>query len=251
MSFDRYTEKAHLKNFDPILLEEMKGVELMNRIDTKFVIKRDVFNQILPFLAENYRALEVEGTMMSAYKTQYFDTQKYNFFLDHHNGSGLRFKVRIRQYVESDLFFLEVKKKFKGRTDKKRITVEDFEPQLSQHSAEYVQKVLNEGLDLEMKLYNTFDRITLVNKFSKERLTIDMNLAYENASGSKSLDHLVIAELKQERFDTLSPFYLEMKKHIIRPSGFSKYCIGAISLNERLKYNNFKTKLMLIEKYKN
>jgi hypothetical protein len=41
-----------------------------------------------------------------------------------------------------------------------------------------------------------------------------------------------------------------MKENEIRPYSISKYCVGAVSLNPNLKYNNFKEKLLLIDKLK-
>ena len=250
MRFERYTEKQHLNGFHPIHLDEMDNVKLMNRVDTKFVLGRGLFNQILPELIEGYRSLEVSGTRMSAYNTLYFDTEKYKFYLDHHNGSGNRYKVRIRKYVESDLLFLEVKNKFKGRTNKKRIAIGSFEETLSLGSKTYVDGVIGEEYDLESKLWNTFDRITLVNKTEKERLTIDINLAFEMGNKSEKFNHLVVAELKQERINRQSLFFKVMKKNGIRRNGFSKYCVGAITVDPNLKYNNFKRHLRLIEKLK-
>lgn len=250
MEFERFLEKEQLNNFQAITLEEIKGVELMNRIDTKFVISRSVFNNILPELAEGYNSLEVEGTKMSAYTTQYFDTPDYDFYMEHHNGSGTRYKVRIRNYIESGVYFLEIKKKFKGRTDKKRISVSNFEDEMTDSSKNYIGAALGSDKTLECKLYNSFDRITLVNKTEKERLTIDLNLNYKSSIGTKGYNHVVIAELKQENINRKSLFYETMKKNIIRPNGFSKYCIGAITLDPDLKYNNFKSNILLLDKLK-
>ena len=246
-----YNEEAHLESFQPIFLEEMKGVELLNRIDTKFVFSRKVLNEILPRLAEHYKVLEVEGKRVSAYETQYFDTDDFRFYLDHHNGKGLRYKVRIRKYVESAIYFLEIKKKHKGRTDKKRISLTNFEKDLSTESKEFIAKAVGKEIVLEEKLFNLFRRITLVSNTSAERLTIDVDLAYKSNTSNNNIDHIVIAELKQDGFNTLSPFYRLMKEYIVRPVGFSKYCIGAIKTNADLKYNNFKTRLLLIDKLKN
>lgn len=250
MVYDRYMEKTKLANFDPIFLDEMAEVELMNRVDTKFVLSRELLNQVLLELPSQYRALEVEGTRMSAYSTQYFDTSGYKFYLDHHNGSGNRYKVRIRKYVESGIYYLEVKNKFKGRTDKKRIRINEFEQQMSAGSKEYVQAVIGEEMSLESKLWNLFDRITLVNKTEKERLTIDLNLGFKTAEFHDVFDHLVVAELKQERINRQSLFYQLMKKNGIRRNGFSKYCVGVVTVNSEVKYNNFKPHLRLIEKLK-
>jgi len=110
-----------IQKFEPITLQEMDGVKLMNRIDTKFAFSVNQLIALLPCLASDYRILEIKETRTPSYESLYFDDSVFSFFKDHHNGKTNRFKVRIRKYVESDLFFLEVKHKNKGRTDKKRI----------------------------------------------------------------------------------------------------------------------------------
>lgn len=250
MDFAQGREKEILESFEKITLDQMNEVALMNRTDTKFVIGRGIFQEVLPQLKENYRALEVEGTTLNKYSTQYFDTGSFQFYTDHHNERGLRYKIRIRKYVESDIYFLEVKKKFKGRTNKKRIKINDFENELSQGSIEYIEAVTGVPFKLESKLFNYFERITLVNKFEKERLTIDLNLGFESPNANVDFPHIVVAELKQERVNRKSLFFRLMKKYGVRPNGFSKYCMGAMTLNPDLKHNNFKRKKILINKLK-
>jgi hypothetical protein len=43
-----------LKAFDPISLQEMDRVKLMNRVDTKFAFDKNTLIQILPLLKANY-----------------------------------------------------------------------------------------------------------------------------------------------------------------------------------------------------
>lgn len=245
-----YSEREILQNFTPITLEEMDRVKLMNRTDTKFVLNRTFFNQILPQLSSAYFALEIKGQRLASYRTLYYDTEGFKLFLDHHNGRGNRFKIRIRNYVESELFFLEIKNKFKGRTDKKRTKVKDFELELSPKSVDYVNKVVGTDIRLVPKLWNSFERITLVNKTEVERLTLDLNLTFEWDDHKKVFDHVVIAELKQESVNRNSLFYSLMKQNGVRPNSMSKYCVGGISLNPDLKSNSFKDKMLLLEKLK-
>ena len=135
-------EKGLLNQFNPITLSEMDEVKLMNRTDTKFVFPRTILREILADLSKGYRVLEINGKRISTYQTLYFDTADFGYYLDHHNGVGNRFKVRIRNYVESDLFFLEVKNKYKGRTDKKRIRLDGFEEEFSNLSKEFVNQTV-------------------------------------------------------------------------------------------------------------
>lgn len=243
-----FKEIELLEKFTPITLSEMDSVKLMNRTDTKFVLPRTLLNQILPDLSPTYRALEIEGKRISSYKTLYFDTPIYKFYLDHHNQKGNRFKVRIRNYVESDLYFLEIKNKYKGRTDKKRIKIEDFEGMQKNEAQEFVDGVVGEHIDLESKLWNSFKRITLVNQEEKERLTLDIDLTFEWSDRKEVFHNIVVAELKQENVNRKSLFYRLMKENGVRENRFSKYCIGVIRGNPELKKNRFKEKILLIEK---
>lgn len=250
MNENLYREQDIIETFDSISLKEMDKVTLMNRTDTKFVIKRQLFNQLLPLLKNNYKSLEILGNRINHYETLYYDYPDFKFFLDHHNGKGNRYKVRIRNYVESNLYFLEIKNKFKGRTDKKRIKVDDFELNLSEKSNEFINDVIGEEAPIVAKLWNSFGRITLVNKNMEERLTLDLNLTFRWEEQTVVYDHFVIAELKQGNVNRDSVFYKLMKENEIRPYSISKYCVGAVSLNPKLKYNNFKEKLLLIDKLK-
>ena len=243
-----YQEEVILNSFQPISLKQMDEVKLMNRTDTKFVLNRSFFNKILPDLANSYRVLEIEGKRLSSYKTLYYDTEGFQLFLDHHNGKGNRFKIRIRNYVESNLFFLEIKNKFKGRTDKKRTKVEDFEIELTEKSANYINKVVGKELKVVPKLWNSFQRITLVNTKEIERLTLDLNLTFNWNDKVRAFEHVVIAELKQENVNRNSLFYNLMKSHGVRANSMSKYCVGGLTLNPELKANNFKDKILLIDK---
>ena len=240
--------KKLLNPFAPITLEEMDDVKLMNRTDTKFVFERSLLPKLLKQLSQEYKVLSVDNNRISEYKTLYFDTRDFQFYMDHHNGKENRFKVRIRNYVESELFFLEIKNKIKGRTAKSRIRLEDFELELGHRSKTYVEEVMGEGINLEAKLWNGFHRITLVQEETTERLTLDIGLNFAWKDREKKYDHIVIAELKQERADRASLFYSLMKENTIRPSGMSKYCVGVVSLFSDIKYNVFKEKLLLIDK---
>lgn len=242
-------ENKTLSQFNPISLSEMDSVKLMNRTDTKFVLDRSFFNDILPTLSEGYRSLEIENNRINSYQTLYYDTPTFGYYLDHHNGRGNRYKVRIRNYVESGLFFLEIKNKFKGRTDKNRMKVDGFELNLTERSNGYIKDVIPDFQSLEPKLWNSFQRITLVNQESKERLTLDLNLSFEWEGQSVKYPNVVIAELKQEKMDRNSLFYQTMKSNGVRPYSISKYCIGAVGLYPDLKYNNFKEKLLLLNHF--
>lgn len=238
-----------VEGFSPITLEEMDRVKLMNRIDTKFAFSVNQLVELLPALVNDYRILEIKETRTPHYQSLYFDDLDFTFFKDHHNGRTNRFKVRIRKYVESDLFFLELKHKIKGRTDKKRIKTSDFTENLDENQVMFLNQYLTKDTLLKPNLWNSFNRITLVNNVDEERLTLDFNLHFHWQETHQKFENLVIAELKQSKLTRDSPFYQLMKTNHIRPYRLSKYCIGAIELyNEKnIKYNRFKEKLLKLK----
>ena len=235
--------------FEPISLSEMDSVKLMNRSDTKFVFSQQKLLQILPKLQTHYRVLEIENIRVNSYKSLYYDTKDLQFYHHHHNGKANRNKVRYRQYIESGITFLEVKhKNNKGRTIKKRIRVNAIQEILEGDHQSFVDEVLGEKLNLIPQHRNKFERLTLVHKINKERLTIDINFQYQNKIKKGGYEQLVIAEVKQEKKSRSSDFIRIIKQAGIHPSRVSKYCIATASLCPELKFNNFKRKFLLLNK---
>ena len=58
---------------------------------------------------------------------------------------------------------------------------------------------------------------------------------------------LVIIELKRDG-NVFSPVLDILRQLRIKPSGFSKYCIGSVMTNKDLKQNLFKQKLVVLGK---
>ena len=240
-----------ISEFDPISLEEMDGVSLQKRTDTKFVFSKQKLINLLPKLKSFYRVLDVDGVRLALYDSIYWDTDDFKFFLDHHNEKPNRFKVRMRKYVYSDLCFLEVKHKIKGQTDKTRIRISDFEEELSEASKEFIYNCLNEDISLQYSSRNMFNRITLVSKTDKERMTLDVGLTFIGNNKKIEMPNLVIGEVKQERLNRMSKFIQILKHEMIRVERVSKYCVGNSLLFDDLKKNRFKPKLIKIEKINN
>jgi hypothetical protein len=206
--------------------------------------------KILDSSQNDYKCLEVEGCRLSKYNSQYFDTDGYHFYFQHHRSKAGRIKVRIRTYVDSKLSFLEIKRKNKkGQTVKKRLKTEGFADAHSNEQVEFLENAKMPSLQIKPILENSFNRITLVNKDSIERVTIDTSLLFNNRiSFTGSAGALAIIEVKQPGLDRSSPIIKALKKEGIRPQKVSKYCIGLAKLNPNLKQNSFKSKILKINK---
>ena len=250
--------KDILSHYEPITLDEMKDIRLMNRIDTKFVTTVPVLKQLLMMAQEDYYVQETDHQRISPYHTVYFDTDDCEMYRVHETGHTNRQKLRIRSYVSAGLSFLEVKTKNNhGRTKKKRMTADGFDPedclifdlQSSMYKDFLHTHLRYDPAILKEQVENRFDRVTLVNKAKTERLTIDTNLRFHNfvTEGRRFMGDIVIIELKRDGLMP-SPILDKLLDLRIFPHGFSKYCIGSALTNEALRRNRFKPRLHSIER---
>lgn len=242
-----------LDRLPPITLEQMESIKLMNRLDTKYVATKRQLIELLHMVEGKYYVQEIGNTRICPYRTTYFDTDGHAMYMMHHNKWAHRVKVRVRTYLTSgDLTFLEVKNKNNhGRTKKKRIQVPSLEGAKDTEGArELVQKKSHMSFDsMHEVVQNMFDRITLVNLGKTERLTIDFNIRFHNFETGLDADsdQLVIIELKRDG-NVFSPISSLLRDLHIHPTGFSKCCIGMVWTDPHLKQNNFKAKVMRLEK---
>lgn len=240
-----------VEQLDPISLDEMSGIKLMNRTDTKFVTNKQHLTDLLRMAQGKYYAQQIDGQRIANYRTTYWDTPWHRFFLEHHNARAPRQKIRVRTYMDSDLTFLEVKTKNNhGRTKKKRITVPSQERAdvVAAGGSEFTRQLTGATFDdILPTVQNQFQRITLVNHGKTERLTIDFNVHFHNyeTAADVGTGDLVIIELKRDG-NVFSPVLDILRQLRIKPSGFSKYCIGSVLTNGRLKSNLFKPKLVRV-----
>ena len=247
------TIRHWLYQLQPISLDEMSGIKLMNRTDTKFVTSKSKLAELLELAQGKYYAQQIQGQRIANYKTIYWDTPEHRFYLEHHNGRAPRQKIRVRTYMDSDMTFLEVKTKNNhGRTKKKRITVpsQDRQDVVEAGGTPFVQGLTGATFDdILPTVQNQFQRITLVNYGKTERLTIDFNVQFHNFETQQDAQtgDLVIIELKRDG-NVYSPILELLRRVRIQPSGFSKYCIGSAMTNGGLKNNLFKPKMVRLSK---
>ena len=176
---------AIISDFAPISLDDMDCVKLMSRTVTKFAFQANKLPSLLKRLTPFYRVLVIDGKSIHDYKSLYYDTDQRKFYIDHHNQRVNRNKVRFREYVGSGLTFLEVKlKNNKKRTIKKRMKVDAIPKELSKEHIAYIKKIIGKKLEVKAKQWINFSRLTFVHKTQKERLTMDINLSFENSTES-------------------------------------------------------------------
>lgn len=186
------------ESFDPISLKQMEAAALLDRTDTKYVMAYDQLLNALASVEKDYSMLSVKGLRLNHYRTLYFDTADFALYNLHINGRADRYKVRSREYTDSNLSFFEIKHKTaKDRTIKMRISTDQQIVRITKASEGWLSGIYPyDSRALEPKIWNIFSRMTLVGKRTCERVTIDVNLAFTNEIKFAYLDGLAIAEVK-------------------------------------------------------
>jgi hypothetical protein len=240
-----------LSSFESYQLDDLSSANLMNRVDSKFILPMSFLPELLGELNGMYRVLDIEGKRCFSYYNQYLDTPAMDLYQAHHNGKLNRYKVRRRCYVDTATEYLEVKlKNNQKRTIKTRIKL-SAEKNNDTNCSEFLDhEMRGKYANLHVIQQGGYNRIAFANEEKAERLTLDFNLWYNNKDGGNqvTLPGFFIAELKQNKISKSSPFYQLMSKHHIFPTSFSKYCIGcALLYPNQIKVNQFKSVLSRIK----
>jgi hypothetical protein len=241
--------------FEPITLGEMESVTLMERVDSKYVFPLSELPRILNGMTSTYRLLEINQIRHHRYESLYYDTKDFELFKRHELDRLNRWKFRFRKYVDSGgLTFFEIKfKNSKERTIKNRIKMDEVGNCIEGKASEFLKEISSYDASLlEPKMWVNYSRMTFVNKFSQERLTIDTNIQFirvgEGKPSEVSFPEMVIAEAKRDKASSVSEFIRMVRMGAIRESGISKYCFGVYNLFDEVKKNNLKPRVIFIHK---
>lgn len=231
-------------------LLELDEVVLLDRVDIKYLMRPQQILQALAAIQPYYQVLEINQVRLQQYQTLYFDTQDFVLYKQHHNDARSRYKIRFRTYVNSNLTFLEVKlKNNKDRTIKNRIPVADATAAFDEAMQAFLRTMQPfEPQALAPRISNSFIRITLVRKDAEERLTLDLNIQFDDDDASTLLPAIAVAEVKQNHYSRLSPFIHQVRLMGGCEIGITKYCIGAARRYPFLKANNFKAAFLQMDK---
>ena len=180
-------------------LAEQASVDLMDRTDSKYVLPIAYLPEFLGGLSEQHTILECGADRLSTHENTYFDTPGWKLYLDHHNGKLNRYKCRHRHYRETDVAYLKVKlKNNRDRTVKERISWP------SDESIDW----LRDAEPMVAALYVNYRRISLWNRDTNERMTVDFDLHFRRPLEANlvRLQEVFIVELKREGKMYGSPF---------------------------------------------
>ncbi|MGD9930076.1 MAG: polyphosphate polymerase domain-containing protein [Mangrovibacterium sp.] len=238
------------EGMDAISLAELPKNNQMDRFDKKYIFQAGLIPEFLEKAAKQYVILESSETRIFRYTSDYYDTPAFAMYTHHHNGKKNRYKIRVREYLDSGDKFLELKhKNNRSFTRKKRIAYFDDFPLSTTEGHDFIRKNTNvDPASLQYALTTRYKRITLVNKNKTERITIDFNLHLSTLTNQVKLENLAIAEIKSNDRHFRSQFNQQLRLHRIKQEKFSKYCVGMALLIRDVKNNLFKEKIQKIKK---
>lgn len=236
------------QGFDPIGLATLNArAEMLERLDNKYVVRRAILESAAAGLARHFDVLEISGRRAFTYETCYFDNQDRRSYFDYHQGRRRRVKVRIRNYLDAALCFVEVKLKDKrGVTVKKRLGYApekfgglDEEALTFVHRAYYDQYGARFPYELQRVIDMRYVRMTLVAKEGGERMTIDSCLRFYDMSAYHAVDDdRFILETKSARGNGIADRLLRgLHQHPTRQC--SKYCAAVALLGRGTRHNRF------------
>jgi len=238
--------------FEKISLEDLNAhAPLMNRRDSKYLLSTNQLKGFLTSVEGAFQILEINGCHQFNYCTHYLDTPNHDFYIDHNKGRRKRYKIRFREYVDSGLYYFEIKLKgVRGITHKYRKPVNLLTFQRGVMTAElssfvneklqlHYQRCLSDFLDLKLSVQ--YRRVTLVSKTGMERITIDNYIRFTNrAMDFKINPNIWIVEVKSETgfSDANKIMYRQKARPIPR---FSKYCVGVSLTSDSSNVNRFRS----------
>ncbi len=227
------------------LAEVLEHAARLDRVDRKYLVRREVADAFVDALPESFRVLAVAGRRSTTYASTYFDTPRLDSCRDHVQRRRRRWKVRRRLYVEDGLCRTEVKTKDRRGVTSKTVLAGD--PAGRRHldgaAAAFVSGVLAErgvGVDALMlgpTMEVGYRRATLADTGCSLRVTLDWGVECRLDGGSVRLDDAwVLVETKGGVRPSVADRLLAGLG--ARPRPFSKYVSAASLLTPHIADND-------------
>lgn len=246
-------------------LQAIESVALMDRYDSKFLAPTDWLPEVISDLAKHH-VLQIEGQHLIRYNNLYFDTTSNDCLVEHTRGRTKRFKIRIRQYENTKVAFLEVKlRDVYGKTAKKRLVRNSdlaWNAAFTEREELFLREHLGDFTDeLTPSLQSRFDRFTLVNLDCGDRITFDQNLQFSDPRKhlttplwTAPTPHLAVVEWKQRKLnhqgDLIQSFRAKTGRRgpLGRALRVSKYILGRTSVCDDLAPGAYRKTLRDIQR---
>lgn len=223
---------AALDGLRPMPLAEVDDrAALLSRTCRKYLVPTALLPTLFAGAGARSGVLAIDGRRVFRYSSTYLDTPDLGTFHDHRRGRRLRFKARVRAYVDTGTRVFEVKLEgARGVTDKVRMAYGGPADRLTPRTRVFVDDVVGAyGMRppdrLAASAVTDYRRSTVVAFSGEERVTVDTGLVgYRDGRCVRMRPDLALLEVKTR--GGLTPTERRLHEHGHRPVGFSKY--GAV-----------------------
>ncbi|MCH5321023.1 MAG: polyphosphate polymerase domain-containing protein [Eubacterium sp.] len=226
------------------------AIATFKRYEKKYLITKEKLDKILPELLE-YMELDpfcLNGNEYRIYSI-YYDTDNHDVIRQNSSKPMYKEKMRIRSYYDrkdpEDKIFMEIKKKFNGQGNKRRIKlkIKELEPFVNEGILPETKDYLSAQVAKELKYYLTrnkvhpalyvqYDRLALFGKEDKNfRMTFDRNVRTRRHNfvfGESDEDELLLPNgeyIMEIKILGAMPLWLThiLSENELYSHGFSKY----------------------------
>ena len=242
--------------FDTITLAEMNATaRMMTRVDRKYLLSTAEATMLVDALPAGTRILTVNGQFWQHYRTSYLDSSRWGSYYTAAHKRRRRYKIRMRNYVDSGLAFLEVKTRGPRKTTvKNRMPIpveavggEGVPPECVPWLAGIADElhIAVDVEDLRPTLRTEYWRAT-VTLPGCGRVTLDTSLAWRSSRGGElhGLD-LVFVETKSGASPSVVDRQLWSYGH--RPVRVSKFGTGLAVMHPELPSNKWRPAMKKFE----
>lgn len=211
---------------------------LRYRADSKFVLSPSNAAALLLRLTSDYAAVAAGTGFVASYRTLYFDTEQLDFFHAHRRGRRIRHKARVRHYADRGLTLLEVKTRESDLHGSKISRDRAYgDEELLADDQEFIRDHTGLNANVIPHVRTDFRRLTFVGLRTNERITIDVDLAFDAGQGAIPLARVAIVEVKQWPHSRATPVMTVLRRSGCRPSGISKYCVAIAMACPHVRHN--------------
>lgn len=222
---------------------------IFNRYERKYIITEKQKEELTSFFKDYLidDPYSTQGAHYTIYNV-YFDTSDFSIIRNSIQKPVYKDKLRLRSYKsplsDQDTVFLEIKKKFEGRVNKRRVilsykaAIDYLEKDIMPVFSNYIDHQIMQEIDYFVKLHHAkpgafirYDRIALMSPSDQLRVTFDHNIVFR--SQEVSLDQTngfaVLNDQKTWLMEVKSednfPFWLARKlsEYQLYSQSFSKY----------------------------
>ena len=222
-----------------VSLEDLNSeAALQTRVDRKYVVDAETWAQVLEAHAPQLRVLEVSGSRGAHYRSVYYDTPGFDSYLAAARRRPHRYKVRVREYLDSGLSAVEVKlRSGRGETIKHRHLVDGaLRADDVVAFASTFPLVRPDAASLEATLETRYTRTTLLHP--QGRVTVDQHVTAIGRDGQRvDYGDLLIVETKSSRAAGAMDRALWARG--IRPERLSKYATSLAAIHPELPANRW------------